>query len=58
MAIRLITGRNNRGVDMCKKTTNLLTVLHAVYLQLSLATTCSRKHKPPHYTTQEDRPND
>ena len=34
MAIRLIIGRNNRGVDTCKETTNLLTVIHAVYIQM------------------------
>ena len=57
MAIRLITGRNNRGVDTCENN-KLLTVLYAVYIQMILATTCGRKHKPPRYITQEDRPND
>ena len=36
----------------------LLTLHHAVYIQMILATMCGRKHKPPHYTTPEDQLND
>ena len=34
----------------------LLTVLHAVYIQIILPSTYGRKHKWPDYNTQEDLP--
>ena len=50
----------NNGVDTVReKTTNLLRILRAVFIRNDVvATTCGREHKPPHYTTQEDRLND
>ena len=56
MAIRLITGRLQQWSRYCARKQQILQKLHAVYtLELMVATTCGRKHKPPYYTTQEDR---
>ena len=56
MAIRLITGRLQQRSRYCAKEQQFFTENSMRYtLQLMVATTCGRKHKPPHYTTQEDR---
>ena len=56
MAIRLISGRLQQRSKYCAKQQQFLTENSMRYtLQLTVATTCGRKHKPHYYTTQEDR---
>ena len=43
---------NKNGEGDCAR------VPQIVIITMILATTCGRKHKLLHYTTQEDRPND
>ena len=56
MAIRLITGRLQQRSRYCAKEQQFFTQNSMRdTLQLMVATMCDRKHKPPHYTTPEDR---
>ena len=60
MAIRPITGRLQQGRRYCARKKQQIYCEYSVRytLEMMVATTCDREHKPPYYATQEDRLND